>query len=163
MLRWLASLRSPRRPDGVPEERWVVLDGAEGIIFPADSGRTYHSSDVFVATWTPSREVVLLAESRVAAYFRSYPALTPETAGSEWRRRYSAPLILAKLGKYQRQYWGIQFDGRPALFMNFFPRRFSDRWATQCVDVEDGGHDFFRLVYRPEDNDFPLFDVNGEA
>jgi hypothetical protein len=112
--------------------------------------------------WTPSREVVLAAESRLPAFLRSYPPYPGEPCGDELQR-CAAPLILAKLAQYRRQYSGIVFEGHPMLYMNFFARDGWGDWVTHHVEVCDGGHDYFQLVYHPERGEFVRFWVNGEA
>jgi len=155
------SHRLGERPDTIPEERWVVLSGTEGVIFPADHRVPYNFG--LMSSWTPSRELVLAAEHRVATFLLNYPRHTPAADESDRLERYSAPLIVSKLATYQRQYSGILSEGHRALFMNFFPRGDCEKWTTEPVEVDDGGHSYFRLIYRPDQGDFSRYDVNGEA
>jgi hypothetical protein len=46
---------------------------------------------------------------------------------------------------------------------NFFLRDGFRDWATQPLEVCDGGHAYFQVIYRPEEGDFARFWVNGEA
>lgn len=156
------AVKLPSRPAGVPEQQWITLPDAEGVIFAAEQGWMWHGANLG-PTWTASREVVLAAEARVATFLRSYPPHEPGAAEADWLQRRAAPLITARLRSYQRQYAGIFFEGRRALFMNFFPRGSCEHWTTHPVAVKDGGHDYFQLIYRPEAEDFPWFRANGEA
>jgi hypothetical protein len=47
--------------------------------------------------------------------------------------------------------------------MNFFPRGSCADWTTRPVEVDDGGDEYFQLIYRPEEGEFVRFEVNGEA
>lgn len=162
MWRWRRLFRSRKPPAGVPEERWIVVADSEGIIFPAGFGCVSYDWEL-TAHWTPSREIVFAAEDRIAGFLHNYPRHTSGAAEEDWIERLSAPLILAKLGSYQRQYSGIEFEGKRALFINFFPRGSEERWTTEPVEVEDGWYSYFQVIYRPVEADFPWFHVNGDA
>src|SRR5262249_14336599 len=112
--------------------------------------------------WTPSRDLVLAAEARLPAFLRSFPPNHGEPQG-DWHQRYAAPLILAKLPQYRRQYSGIVVEDHPMLYMTFFARDGWGDWITPHVEVDAGGHDYFQLVYHPERGEFVRFWVNGEA
>lgn len=162
MWSWRGLLWPDKRPAGVPDERWVLVGGIGSVILPADIGRVSSDWDL-TASWMPTREPVLAAEDRVAGFLAGYPPHAPGDMRPGWHERLAAPLILAKLGNYRRQYAGILFEGRPALYMNFFPRHFEKRWATEPVEVCDGWVSYFQLIYRPIESDFPWFRVNGDA
>lgn len=161
MFRWFRRLWFAKQPPVLPDGQWVKLCDSVGLIAPVGLGWIWEGS--FVPTWTPSRELIVEAESRVESYLRSYPRNRKGESEHDWLRRYSAPLIAANLRNYQRQYAGIQLEDRQALFINFFPHRFGKESTTHFVNVEDGGHAYFQLIYRPEERDFPWFQVNGEA
>jgi hypothetical protein len=131
----------------------------EGVIFL--EGHGWLASDELFPCWTPSREVVAEAERRLTRFLSSPP---PEGA-EEWLRRthlYAAPLILGRLPQYRRQYSGIVFEGRPAVYINcFLGNYWDDHWLTTPVVAEDGGHNYFQAIYRPEEGDFVRFYVNG--
>lgn len=161
MFRWFRRLWFAKQPPVLPDGQWVKLRDSVGLIAPVGLGWIWEGT--FVPTWTPTRELIFEAESRVDSYLRSYPPNRKGESEPDWLCRYSAPLIAAKLKSYQRQYAGIQFEDRQALFMNFLPRAFSKQLTEDFVNVHDGGHGFFQLIYRPEEGDFPWFQVNGEA
>jgi hypothetical protein len=132
----------------------------EGVIFPEGYGCV---PDYWrFPYWTPSRDLVLAAEARVPAFLRSFPPNHGEPR-EDWHQRYAAPLILAKLPQYRRQYTGIVFENHPMLHMNYFARARLGDWVTHFVEVCDGGYAYFQLIYHPERAEFVAFWVNGEA
>jgi hypothetical protein len=143
MLRWL--MRSVR-PDAPPDERRVQAPGCDGVIFPAEEG--FHCDGLRPTYWTPTREQVLEAEGRIAAYLQE-----------------AAPAIAAKLTGYRRQYVGMLFEHGRFIYMNFFrlDPRDGDRWLTEPVVVDDGGDDYFQVQYDVSTGDFCHLCINGEA
>jgi hypothetical protein len=139
---------------------YVRTESYEGVIFPEGHGRVW--DEALFPYWTPTRDVVLAAESRLAAFLQNFPPNQGEPR-ADWLQRYAAPLILARLSQYRRQYSGIVLDGQPALHINFFMWDGHGDWVTQTVEVDDGGHDYFQVVYRPAEGDFVRFWVNGVA
>lgn len=138
----------------------VALPESLGVIFPEGHGWTW-DNELF-PYWTPTREVVIEAESRLAD-FLCVP-LRDGAPDEEQRCHRRKPRILARLPQYLRQYSGIVFDTRPALYINcFLPDRWHDHWPASPVEVCDGGDAYFQLIYRPEEKDFVRFYVNGEA
>lgn len=140
---------------------YIQTPDFEGVIFPA--GYTYVPEHHWLyPNWTPSRDLVLAAESRLPAFLRAFPPYQGDPQ-KDRLERLAAPLILTKLSQYRRQYSGIVFEGQPAVYINCFAHDRKGDWVTRHVFVCDGGHDYFQIIYRPEPGDFPWFAVNGEA
>jgi hypothetical protein len=132
----------------------------EGVIFP--EGFNCLPDYWLFPYWTPSRDLVLTAETRLLAFLNDFP---PDHAGL-WdvqSLRYAIPLILPNLPRYRRQYWGIVYGDHAMLYMNFFARDGWDDWVTHQVGACDGGHDYFQAIYHPDRDEFAEFSVNGEA
>lgn len=142
--------------------QYIRTPNFEGVILPEGFGSGFDRQ--LFAYWTPSIELVLVVESLLPAFLRSFPPNQGEPK-EDWHQRYAAPLILAQLPQYRRQYTGIVFEHRAALHINFVlgDDPWAGDWVTSRIQVEDGGHAYFQVVYRPDECDFVSFQVNGEA
>jgi hypothetical protein len=140
---------------------YICTPEFEGVIFP--EGFNCLPDYWLFPYWTPPRDLVLGAEARLPAFLRDFPP-GDGRLGEVRHLRYAVSLILPNLPRYRRQYWGIVYEGYPMLYMNYFAQdRWGDNWVTHQVDLCDGGHDYFQIVYHPERGEFVEFWVNGEA
>lgn len=127
------------------EEGYVLVkgEGLEGVIFPACAGFTL---DGTTATyWTPTKEEVLRAESRIPAFLKA-----------------KAPRLTRPLARYKRQYVGLVVGGKKRVLCNFFLTS-PPQWQRRPVVVEDGGEAFFHLEYDLESDQCLNLQINGEA
>ena len=89
-----------------------------------------------------------------------------ETADYWWRVPSQAKEIVARLGSYKRQYFGLTHGGKKWILVNSFCEAFwkrNDYWRDSIVDVFDGGSCFFMVLYDPSSSQFDRLMINGEA
>ena len=102
--------------------------------------------------WTPSEEDILKLEGGLAGYL---------SQNSE--QFYRQPPVWERLDAYQRQYFGIERDGKQVIYGNYFCDNLGMDWRQDLVTVLDGGECFFQVEYDVEGGKFIWLMVNGEA
>ena len=103
--------------------------------------------------WTPTTHDIIELEENLIDYLKSskYP---------------SAPKLRNKITSYKRQYIGYEIDRNLFIYVNAFPEWLANkggRWRDEFILVEEGGTNFFQLIYNMETEKIVCFDVNGEA
>lgn len=119
--------------------------------------------------WTPTPQDVEAAESRLRAALEK-GAKDPDTIMpgpfSDFSRKYSSGEIAKVLEHYityRRQYVGVIVGGKRYLLLNSFPARESMHERERFVSVDDGGSNFWRVLYSIDDKTFSRMEINGYA
>ncbi|MBE2182233.1 MAG: hypothetical protein IAE89_02295 [Anaerolineae bacterium] len=128
----------------------------EGVIFVAQNaeqiGLEYAFNEEMTEYWTPTEAQITTLEAGLAPFLQG--ALSSDPTGAE---------IWQNLGRYRRQYIGIDLSGLPRqIYANFFCIDF-EGWQNAFISVDDGGNCFFQLQYDPESGVFSNLRINGQA
>ena len=102
--------------------------------------------------WTPSEDDILKLEGKIAGYLSQNSSYF-----------YRQPPVWERLDEYQRQYIGVEREGRPIIYGNYFCNSGGVDWRQKLVFVIDGGECFFQVEYDVESGLFIKLQVNGEA
>ncbi len=100
--------------------------------------------------WTPSPDDILKLEETLVAYLSKKSSYF-----------YQQPPVWERLDEYQRQYVGLERDGKQIIYGNFFCDSMSLDWQKTFVVVIDGGDCYFQVEYDVEGGLFIMLAVNG--
>ena len=131
----------------------VKTDTIDGVIVPQEEAGRYFSGNKVQGYFTPSKEDVLVAESRIIDYIEDH---TPQALGSLY-----SPDVDQKLANYKRQYVGVILDGRKKIWMNFFCYTLNTDWKHNPYVVFGGGGCYFNVLYDIEKKEFSHLTING--
>lgn len=149
---------------------WLVVSAAraaaaadwseERAIFTAEAARKSWASLYRFRSgstpWTPALDDVLALEKALPDYIRG--------EFTRQRRQLKSKNPLWERAKtYKRQYVGIRYKARRAVYANFFCTDFGVNWRTEPIGVDDGGDCFFTVEYDVDKGTFSNFIVNGKA
>lgn len=141
-------------PGPAPGGGVIQTDTFEGMIFsqveaePMGVGSMLGRS--VTGFWTPGRDDVQALENKLASYLAH---AAPQT--------YPGPL--RPLSEYKRQYVGIEVNGQPVIFANFFCNPLNYDWQREFVFVMDGGSCYFELKYDVQTGALYDLSIHGES
>lgn len=138
---------NPATLTGSSDEKWVILSkvpaGDEEI------ASLLFESDGY---WTPSIDDVLMLEEKIIDY------LTQNASKFFWQ-----PPVWERLNEYDRQYIGLEREGKKVIFGNFFCESGKQDWKKNLIFAIDGGECYFQVEYDLENRSFTQLRVNGES
>jgi hypothetical protein len=71
--------------------------------------------------------------------------------------------VWERLDEYQRQYIGLERNGKQIIYGNYFCDNMGKNWRSEIVFVLDGGDCYFQVEYDVESGTFTKLLVNGES
>ncbi len=124
-----------------------------------------HDVDVEL-TWTPTRRAIGISEKAIYE-FLTWKRAQPARDAQEVNVKILDKIIL-RFDQYRVQCFGFSRGESKLLHMNYFPPadRDGDRFRNagqNYVQVMDGGHGFWRIVYDPVLKKVTNFEVNGSG
>ena len=131
----------------------MTLNDIPGIIFTESQLQDLPLLPPNDDRWTPTTHDIIELEEHLIDYLKS-------------SKHPSAPKIRNKIASYKRQYIGYEKDRKLFIYVNAFPEWLANkdgRWRDEFILVEDGGSNFFQLIYNMETEKIVCFNVNGEA
>jgi len=129
------------------DQNWAII--TENQAEEMGLGAWLAKSDGF---WTPSEDDILILEEKIGEFLSQNSSLF----------NYGEP-VWERIGKYQRQYIGLQRDGSEIIYGNYFCDNHGKNWRLEWVSVLDGGNCYFQVEYDVQQGDFILLMVNGES
>jgi len=133
----------------------IKTETIDGVIVPQDRAVSFFYGNKVKGYFTPLREDILKAESKVFDYIRDN---TPQALGYPY-----APDIDKKLANYKRQYVGVIFKDKRKIWINFFCNYGNDSWKNSPLSVIGGGACYFNVLYDIDSGLFSGLSVNGVA
>lgn len=130
----------------------IKTETIDGIIVPKYmAGNFYYrgAEDYF----TPSREDVLQAESKVIGYIKDN---SPQMRGYPFD-----PDLSQGLANYKRQYVGVILKAKRKIWLNFFCNTDIYDWKREPYVVFGGGACYFNLLYDVASGEFSDLWING--
>ena len=100
--------------------------------------------------WTPSDDDIHKLEENLVGYLSQNSSYF-----------ISQPPAWERLDEYQRQYVGLEREGRQIIYGNFFCDTMGMDWHETFVVVDDGGDCYFQIEFDVEDEMFIMLIVNG--
>ena len=132
----------------------VKAETIDGIIVPENRAREFYFNNKVKSYFTPSKEDVLKAESKVIDYIEDH---TPQMVGYPY-----APDLDKKLANYKRQYVGVVLkNNSKKIWLNFFCNAGNDTWKSTPFSVIGGGACYFNLLYDIDKGVFSELWTNG--
>jgi hypothetical protein len=132
------------KPTGEVNQQWVILTKKQV--------KELNDLIGFSASWSPSTDDIFKLEVGLAEYLEQNSSFF-----------YHQPPVWERLDEYQRQYIGIEREGKRIIYGNFFCDNLGWDWASKLVFVLDGGECYFQIEYDVEDSVFIKLRVNGES
>lgn len=137
----------------------IKTEQFQGVIFPADDAQAQNFAGWFGINidgyWTPAESDIIQMEEKLPLFL--------ETNGHVGTPYGDDPPLWDRLPEYNRQYLGIEIDGKRLIVANYFCDTFGSKWQEEPVIVMDGGDCFFEIRYDIENADFMSILINGEA
>jgi len=143
----LNTAKTPESPTVMTDQNWVIITKKHAEETGVSSWLV--ESDGF---WTPSVDDILKLEGKIAGYLSQNSSYF-----------YHQPPVWERLDEYQRQYVGLEREGRLIIYGNYFCNSGGVDWQQKLVVVIDGGECFFQVEYDVESGFFIKLLVNGEA
>ena len=139
--------KTPESPTVMVDQNWVIITKEHAEEIGVSSWLI--ESDGF---WTPSVKDILKLEEKIAGYLSQNSSYF-----------YRQPPVWERFDEYQRQYIGVEREGRLIIYGNYFCNSGGVDWRQKLVVVIDGGECFFQVEYDVESGLFIKLLVNGEA
>lgn len=137
----------------------VTVYGKDGVIVPKEY--LERSKLPFEGFWTPAKEQLEELEQSLPKFLEI--EVKSHSSSDDFAE------LLWKAPRSRRQYIGIIMDGRLMIWVNCFPERpLTDEdpfanWDCAIIVVQDGGSDFWGVIYDIEKHSFNKLMVNGSA
>lgn len=132
----------------------IKTETIDGVIVPESRAREFYSNNKVQGYFTPSKEDILKAESKVIDYIDDH---TPQQVGYPF-----APDLDKKLANYKRQYVGVILkNGKRKIWLNFFCNAGNDSWKSNPLSVMGGGACYFNLLYDIDTGVYSGLRING--
>jgi len=125
----------------------------DGVIVTQDRAADFFRIRKVQGYFTPSREDVLKAESKVISYIQD---TTPQSLDYPF-----VPDLDKKLRNYKRQYVGVILRGKKKIWLNFFCDAHEDSWKRNPYIIFGGGACFFSVLYDIKSERFSHLVING--
>jgi len=134
-------------PTAMVNQNWVII--AEERAVETGIASWLAESGNF---WTPSVDDILKLEEKIAEYL-----------SQNSNQFYRQPTVWERLDEFQRQYLGLEGEGRQIIYGNYFCDNMGHNWRQELEIVEDDGECFFQVEYDVESALFIKLRVNGES
>ena len=134
------------------------IQGEQWVVFSAEQASEQSLGDWLVTNnqspeyWTPSEGDVEALENGLVTFLQSNP-----------ESFYGGTPVWERLDEYNRQYIGMNLDGKRIIYANYFCDSAGSDWRKGFVFVMDGGDCFFQFKYDVNSAEFFDLQVNGVA
>lgn len=129
------------------------------ILTPQQAANALWNSVELFPLWTPSREAVCEALTRLPGYLRG---LTNGVAGA-WGTGSKLARIQSGMATTFCQAVGVTFKGRRCVLLSCLPSAgaISRGWKERYIRAEDGGPGFWRVIYVSDEQRFTRLQPSG--
>ncbi len=142
-----AMAKTLESPTAMANQNWVII--AEERAVETGIASWLAESGNF---WTPSVDDILKLEEKIGGYL-----------SQNSNQFYRQPTVWERLDEYQRQYIGLDREGRQIIYGNYFCDNMGHNWRQEFVFAIDGGECYFQVEYDVESGLFIKLRVNGES
>jgi hypothetical protein len=142
-----------------PKTNTMVVPRETVILTPQQAANPLWNSVEHFPLWTPSREAVCAALTRLPGYLRG---LTNGVAGA-WGTGSTVAGVQSGMATTFCQAVGVTFKGRQCVLLSCLPSpgAISSGWKERYIRAEDGGPGFWRVIYVSDEQRFTRLQLNG--